>query len=183
MHSEQLAAVRSLDWRRIGHAIGLFALVVIVAAFVVSSVPGLVGADESFVVRSDSMSPSIGAGSVVFVDRVSPETIRAGDVITFRTGDASTSGRVTHRVVEVVDGEERRFRTKGDANEDPDARTVSAAMVVGRVTFHLPLVGYGIDVVGTRLGLLVFVVLPAVLLVALELRDVARARNGAGGGK
>lgn len=174
------STLRSVDWRRVGNVLGLVVLVVVVAAFVVAAVPGVVGADHSYVVRSDSMSPAIGAGSVVIVSDVQPEAVEAGDVITFETGGAEASNRVTHRVVEVAGEEPRQFLTKGDANEDPDTGLVSEDQVVGRVLFHVPLIGYAIDVAGTDLGLLAFVVLPALVLIALEVRDVVRAWRSGG---
>lgn len=163
------------DWlRRAGHVLGLIVLVGVVLAAVVSSVPGLVGADESYVVRSDSMSPAIPAGSVVFVEDVPTERISTGDVITFETGTDAAATRVTHRVVAVQADGERQFRTKGDANPVRDREPVAADQVVGAVSASLPLIGYLLAFASTDIGLLAFVVVPGLVLVALEVRDVLR---------
>jgi len=105
----------------------------------------------------------------VYVNDVSAADISERDVITYRSGAAGSS-RVTHRVVGVLEENgERRFRTKGDANEDPDPELVSSSQVIGRVGFHVPYVGYVVSFAGTRLGLAALVVVPAVALLVSEL--------------
>jgi signal peptidase len=154
------------------------ALVVVVGVVVISAVPGVIGMDESLVVRSDSMSPAIGAGSVVYVNDVSASAISTGDVITYR-GEPGRAERVTHRVVAVeAENGERRFRTKGDANEEPDPEPVSPARIVGRVSFHVPYVGYVVAFAQTGPGLALLVIVPALLLIVTELRDLLRAARG-----
>lgn len=162
-----------IPWRRVAHVLGFFALAIVVVLFVVASVPQLAGADDSYVVLSDSMSPTIKAGAVVFVSDVPTDQIGTDDVITY---ESDSGAPVTHRVVDVVteDGE-RRFVTKGDANEDPDSQPVPSTAVVGSVGFHIPLIGYVIDFAGTDLGLIALVVVPAALLLLLEFRDLWRS--------
>lgn len=163
------------NWRRGAHVLGAVVLVVVVALFVAASFPPLAGADESYVVLSDSMSPAIKAGAVVFVSDVPTDQIEEGDVVTYERGDSQP---VTHRVVDVVreDGE-RQFVTKGDANEDADSTPVSANAVVGTVSFHVPLIGYVVAFAGTDLGLVTLVVIPAALLVVLEVRDLLQGTD------
>ncbi len=170
MRRPSLASLRSP--RGLLEAAGLVVFLVIVFLFVATAVPQLVGADQAYVVQTDSMSPAIGAGSVVFVSDVAPSQIEVGDVITFeRSGDESN--RVTHRVVEVqATDSQPQFRTKGDANEEPDPEPVPASAVVGAVSFHVPFLGYAIAFGGSGTGLLVLVVIPAVLLLVLEARDL-----------
>lgn len=157
--------------RRGANVAGAVLLFAVVAIFLVAVFPGLVGADHSYVVRSDSMSPAIEAGGVVFVSEVPAERIGENDVITFEQPGGDQ--RVTHRVVEVIEGDgEPRFRTKGDANEDPDPEVVAPSQVIGKVAFSVPLIGYVIAFANTDLGLLTLVVLPALLLVVLEIRDI-----------
>lgn len=162
-----------VDWRRLANWIGLGVLLIVVGVFVAAAVPQAVGADESYVVLSSSMSPSIEAGSVVFVNSVPAAEISEGDVITYDRSPGGTTSRVTHRVVDVVEENgQRQFRTKGDANEDPDPELVSATAVVGVVTFSVPYIGHVITFSQTRMGLLTLVVVPALLLVILEIRDL-----------
>lgn len=154
--------------------LGVLLLAVAVLPFVLFAVPQLAGASHSFVVLSDSMSPQIHAGDVVFVDDVDADTIEAGDVVTFTR--VSDDDRVTHRVVAVREsGGERLFETKGDANEEPDAQLVPADHVVGRVAFHVPYLGHAVTAVGSDVGVVGFVVVPMLLLALTELRTFYRS--------
>lgn len=147
--------------------------------FLVFTVPTLVGASHSYVEASSSMAPAIEEGDAVFVAETEPGRIEAGTVITFRPPEASTlpsSTVVTHRVVAVTERDgERYFRTKGDANDAPDARPVPADRVVGRVALAVPYLGTLVRTVGIEAGVVVFVAVPAVALVALEVRALVTA--------
>lgn len=119
-----------------------FALIITLCLVAVVAVPGLVGANGSYVVTSDSMSPEIDAGDVVIVTERDPGEIEEGDVITFAPpGDDDR--RTTHRVVDVEtdDDGQRQFITQGDANDNPDAQPVAADRVIGEVTFTIPYFG------------------------------------------
>lgn len=172
--------VASIPWRRVANVVGVLVLLAVVGLFVASSVPQLVGADRAYVVESNSMSPAIEAGAVVFVAEVDAEAVGVDDVVTYERG-AST---VTHRVVDVLEDDgDRRFRTKGDANDAADPEPVAPSQLVGQVTFHVPLLGYGVAFAGTDLGLLALVVLPAAILVLLEIRAVVAGDGSGGDGK
>lgn len=160
--------------------VGLFVLVAAVVPFVAVAVPQTVGADHSYVVTSGSMNPAIPAGSVVFVRSGSIETITEGDVITFTAGvGRSSTGeeeRITHRVTDVVEEDgQLQFRTKGDANDAHDPSLVPARHVIGRVTFHVPYLGYVIERASTDTGILALIVVPALLLAVTELWSLGRA--------
>lgn len=120
---------------------------------------------ESYVVLTSSMSPEIGAGSVVYV--AATGDYEADDVVTFTRENTV----VTHRIVEETSS---GFITKGDANEAPDDRTVSREEVVGEVVFSLPLYGYLLTFARSSSGVLLFVVIPALLLVVTETAHLIR---------
>lgn len=176
------------DRRQMANAAGVAAVLLVVAPFVVTAAPGVVGAEHGYVVLSDSMEPAISAGDVVIVEEVPPEEIDEGDVITFRAPaggqfDEGGAERVTHRVVEVVreDGQ-RRFRTRGDANEEADPELVGPGDVVGEVAFAIPYVGYVVQFANSGPGLLALVVVPAVLLGVNEIWTLYRDALGTDGG-
>jgi signal peptidase len=156
------------DPKSLCKVVGSVLVVGLVAAFVVFAVPQVVGANHSYVVLSSSMAPALHAGDAIVVDDVSPRRIERGDVVTFeppRGHGEYGSDLVTHRVVEVVKRDDGRyFRTKGDANEDPDRALVPAENVVGRVSFSLPYLGHVVSFADSDTGLLALVVVPAVLL-------------------
>jgi signal peptidase len=136
-------------------------------------VPAVVGADASYVVLSGSMEPTISAGDAVVVNSVDPASIESGDVITYTRAGESTP--VTHRVVEVVEGEDGlAFRTKGDANDAADAAPVPADNVTGEVWFAIPLVGHVVLFANTPTGLATLVGFPITAFVLSELYTFVR---------
>jgi len=125
-----------------------------------------------FSVQSGSMEPAIGLGSVVVV--IPQESYGKDDVITFRS-ERSAKETNTHRVVEVLEDKDLNrieYRTKGDANEDPDSEPIPLRRVVGKVVFSVPYLGYPISFAQTQTGLIVLVVIPATLIAYSELISI-----------
>ena len=133
------------------------------------------------IVRSSSMEPAIPAGALALMLPVDPEKVEVGDVIVFTPWN-DPDVTVSHRVInKFYDDGELYFATKGDATEEADPDAVSAQNVQGKVVFDIPYLGfaanYMYDYVQSWWGLIVFVALPAMLLVGITIRDVKRARN------
>ncbi|MFB6178694.1 MAG: signal peptidase I [Halorientalis sp.] len=178
-----------MDWltgrRDTLNRLALVVFVVVLAPFVVFAFPPLVGANHSYVVLSSSMRPGIHAGDVVIVSNVDPSKIEVGDIVTYRAGGDQSDGdsyRITHRVVKSTERNGTRyFQTKGDANEEPDEHLVPASAVVGRVAFSMPLIGRVIAFIGTPLGTVSLVVVPAVLLVINEVWNALVSADSATG--
>lgn len=128
---------------------------------------------DARVVQTGSMEPAIGTGSVVFI---SPETVYAvGDIITFDRRESGLEIPVTHRVIETRISEGRMvYVTKGDANESQDLNPVYEDEVLGKVAFHIPLIGYLLDVARTPFGFLLFIVIPALLVIFEEVRKIRK---------
>ncbi len=134
-----------------------------------SGTPPMVAGRYLFIVLSGSMEPSFDTGSVVLVKPTAPEEVKVGDVVTF-SGFAGTKQLTTHRVAEIQNDEDYGllFITKGDANEHNDPDPVLAKNIVGTVTGHIPLIGYLLHFIQTRHGLLLFILVPASLLIGFE---------------
>ena len=141
-------------------------LIAAVSPFVVFALPEVVGADESYVVLSGSMEPTLSPGDVVIVDATA--TVGIGDIITYDTGDQVPT---THRVIDERDG---GYQTKGDANENVDSGLVAFESVIGRTIITIPFVGYVILWANSPVGYVLLVVIPLVLLGVSELRKWAR---------
>ncbi|HUS26782.1 MAG TPA: signal peptidase I [Nevskiaceae bacterium] len=122
-------------------------------------------------VQTGSMRPAIGPGALVVVHRVAVESLQPGDVITYQKTAQQT---VTHRLVRVDTrpGGTVQLIVKGDANAVAD-QPVYASQLVGRVAYHAPWLGHAADAVRTPLGLLIMLYVPALLIVADELRRLA----------
>ena len=107
-------------------------LVALVVLLAVALVGVRLAGIRTFTVLSGSMEPTYHVGSLIYVKKVDPTTIRPGQVITFMLDENTVA---THRVVEVVPDEDDpstlRFRTKGDANDAEDAALVHQNNLLG----------------------------------------------------
>lgn len=154
-----------------------FTLIITLCAVVVVAVPQVIGADESYVVTSDSMSPEIEGGDVVIVTERPPERIEEDDVITFAPpGDDDR--RTTHRVVEVQEEDSQlQFLTQGDANDAVDPAPVPADRVIGEVTLTIPYFGRFVAFAQTTIGIVSLIILPGLALVGTELWELKKGMD------
>jgi len=132
---------------------------------------GIIDFYQPFVVLSGSMQPAIPTGSVVLV---LPKQFgySVGDVITFSRGRDSVT---THRLVGYDQKEgQLLYRTKGDANSDPDTFTTNPDDVIGRVIGHIPYIGYAAGVAQKPQGFIFLVIVPATVIVYEELKNLRR---------
>ena len=121
-------------------------------------------------VLSGSMEPKLGVGSLAVTHPVTAQEILPGDIITFRS---PLSGKLTsHRVAALVQTAPYTFRTKGDANEDMDPFIVPMANVIGKVSFHIPYLGYVTQFVKTRWGTLVTLFVPGLIIIVMEVLNI-----------
>lgn len=127
------------------------------------------------VLMSGSMEPAIPVGSIVVVKKVNPEDVKVGDVIAFETGESTTMHRVIDKVFE--DGS-FHFKTKGDANEDPDPWIVNPEDVSGALMLTIPYYGYLLHYAGTPIGFALMVIIPAAIIIASEVMSILRHRKG-----
>jgi len=103
-----------------------------------------------YVVLSGSMEPTIKTGSLCFINKHAKyEKIKEKDVIAFKKDGTL----VTHRVYSVT---EEGFETKGDNNDDKDGGLVTKDNFVGKNVFWLPKVGYGVKLVQSTKGKIIF---------------------------
>ncbi|MBI4321172.1 MAG: signal peptidase I [Chloroflexi bacterium] len=134
---------------------------------------------QLMVVRSGSMAPTFLTGDAIIVRQ--PDGYFAPEmIVTFAEGNRL----ITHRIVEVneVDGS-TQLVTQGDANSAPDAMPVSPEQVRGIYTHRIPYLGYLAEGVRRPMVWLVVLVLPAVLLVALEVWNPFKASGPAEAGR
>ena len=124
---------------------------------------------RAVVVLTGSMEPALPVGSIAFVEKSGAQDIAVGDVLTFYRPDVTQRVLVTHRVVGVAREQgQPAFRTKGDANEEPDEWLVPSANVVGPVTRVIPHMGHVTDLIRGRNGFLLLMGIPAALIIIGE---------------
>jgi signal peptidase len=93
----------------------------------------------AYVIATESMTGEINKGDVAIYESYEGQFIREGQVIVFEKGKS----KIIHRVVEIeiINGN-KRYYTKGDANENMDAGYITDADIVGLVNVKLPYFGY-----------------------------------------
>ncbi len=111
------------------------AVTIIILPSVVWLCPFLIGAEESLIVTSGSMAPALNSGDLIFIESLDKTRISPGDVITVGKGEMI----YTHRVIDIrMSGNQMEYRTKGDANEDPDSSWIQESQIMGKVYFTIP---------------------------------------------
>lgn len=145
------------------------AVILLAVALVGVRVAGL----QVFAVLSGSMEPTYHTGSLIYVKKVDPAQLEAGDVITFMVDEETIA---THRVVEVVPDEKDssvlRFKTKGDANEVEDGSLVHYKNVLGTPVFTIPYLGYVADFIQHPPGMYLAIAGGALLVFLVFLPDL-----------
>ena len=167
-----------LSWRlhKLRRRAGVFGIS-LMAGFVFTillstTLPLAVGA-RSFTVRSGSMSPAIETGDMVVAQRVSPASVRPGDIVTFN--NPAGGELTTHRVRAVRhSGDSYSFVTRGDANNTSERWKVDANGTLGEIAFRVPKLGYVLAPTNGRTGRLLLVGIPALLLCGLGLVRIWR---------
>lgn len=163
--------------KRVGHIVtGILIIVIVFAIWNVlqmrknpNELPTVMGF-KFMSVLTGSMRPVLEPGDMIITQDVKAENLRKGDIITYRV-DKHTL--VTHRVAEVVnvDGE-LLFKTRGDANNVDDRNLVSAEHLVGTLLLAIPKGGYITNFIKSGQGFLIFIIMPAILLIGLEFKNI-----------
>ncbi len=155
--------------------LGLLALAVVVA--VVSFFPGrnLTGGYRLFTVMSGSMEPAIHTGSLLISKPVSDP--QPGTVIIYEDPRSQIPNSfVAHRVLERIETENGlQYQTKGDANNVKDSYAIDASKMIGQQLVAIPYLGYVSAFAKTPKGLLFIAILPAIIIVLLELQTIRRS--------
>ena len=134
-------------------------------------VPTVLFGWQPVLITSGSMGPVITAGDLVLLDEPPADRIlEPGTVITFRSA-SDPDQLVTHR----IDGlrEDGLYRTRGDANGQPDSTPVAREDIVGVGRMMVPLIGLPLLWARTDVLLLVGFVLAS--LAAVAVMNISRA--------
>ena len=144
----------------------ILVLVVLSAIFLMGArVAGL----NVYTVISGSMQPTYQVGDLIYVKKVDPSTIEEGDPITFVLNENLVVA--THRVVK-VDAANRRFFTKGDANQVSDVNPVLYQNLIGKPVLRIPYLGYVSEWIKTPSGTYTAIAVGVALLGIVFLPDM-----------
>ena len=133
-----------------------------------------------YTILTQSMQPNINPYDVIVDVAVNdPEDIQVGDIITFVSTSSLTKGMtITHRVYDIKqENGEYMYYTKGDDNLGPDALPAPYSNVLGKVLFHIPQLGRIQSFLSTKGGWLIVVVIPAVIIIVLDILKIFRLQT------
>lgn len=113
------------------------------------------------VITSTSMKPILAPGDLVLTLNVHPREIREGDVIVYRKPIPFSSIEiVAHRVIEVkINDGCIIYKTKGDANLNPDRWDVTPKEVLGKAFLVIPKIGWLLHYIKVNL--------PSIILISI----------------
>jgi signal peptidase len=112
------------------------------------------------------MTGTINMGDLIITGPVKGE-VQEGQVITF----VLNGELVTHRIHSI---NETGITTKGDAVEDPDPWTVKNSDIKGTYLFKIPYVGHFTRFVQTKVGWIITIIVPALVLVGWLAKDIVK---------
>lgn len=117
-------------------------------------------------ILTTSMQSTIPQGSFILVKETPGEELQVGDDITFFK-NANTI--VTHRIIGIQanyeDSGQYGFRTQGTDNPSPDAEITYEGNVIGKVVFHMPMLGFVLEYISSNIWI---VVIGIALILALS---------------
>ena len=171
---------RIQKWMGILVTLGLI-LVVALCLYVVIQVMSYgyanLGGFMMFRVVTGSMEPEIPTGALLIAREVEIETIKLGDIVSFRTQLSDIWGKiVTHRVVGIMENPAGSIllETKGDANLASDIFFVDQSNFVGKVVWYTGsrnIFAGMMSLFTNKIGFLGCIVIPALAISGLILKD------------
>ena len=127
---------------------------------------------QMYIVTSDSMAATdFDAGSLIFCKKVSPATLKAGDIITFVSQNTGSFGEIlTHKIRRLtttgtgIPG----FITYGTTTDTNDEAVVTYDNILGKYTGKVAGLGRFFNFLKTPTGYLLCIFLPFMLIIVYE---------------
>jgi len=118
-----------------------------------------------------SMEPVISQSDIVVI-RTNFKDLSRGDIICFKYQINGEEYLFLHRIIEVDD----LIRTKGDNISEPDPYPVNRSDIIGKVVLVIP-TGRLFRAMHSVYGLVLLIIVPAALLIWIELREVQKMKK------
>ena len=119
-----------------------------------------------------SMEPVISQGDIVVI-RTNFKDLSRGDIICFKYQMNGEEYLFLHRIIEVDD----LIRTKGDNMSEPDPYPINRSDIIGKVVLVIPNAGRLFRAMHSVYGLVLLIIVPAALLIWIELREVRKMKK------
>ena len=130
-------------------------------------------------VATGSMETTIPTGSFIVVEKVLPEDIVVGDIVTFTSRDPAILGKLnTHRVVDIkIDESVRTFITKGDNNSAVDRYPVLDTDIKARYIRGSEFIKGIFNFFVSPWGLVIVIIVPSIFIVVVNVVDIAHKKK------
>lgn len=147
----------------------LFNFILIIKSFInPNKIPDFLGY-KNFVIISRSMEPTIKKGDAIFIKETSQSDIKINDIISFKDNGEIT----THRIIAIVEENGiKKYKTKGDNNNNEDKDLVLYENIEGKYQFKLEGFGNVIEMLKSKITLIVFII-----IVCINYLYKARIKN------
>lgn len=125
---------------------------------------------KAYIVLSDSMSDVFKAGDMVISREVDTDTLKEGDIISFKSIDPSNYGEVvTHKIRAVTSYEGKKaFITYGTTTGSDDSFPAVEDQVVGQYKTSLPKMGTFFQFLKSVPGYITVILIPFLVLLTLQ---------------
>lgn len=111
---------------------------------------------KSYIIKTNSMEPTISVNDVVITKMVEKEEIKIGDVITFlQDGEV-----ITHRITQIDDN--GNYTTKGDNNNIEDIFKITYENIEGKHVLTIPYLGKIVQALDNKI---VFLIITLIILI------------------
>ena len=111
---------------------------------------------KSYIIKTNSMEPTISINDVVITKKVKKEKIKKGDVITFlQDGEV-----ITHRITQIEDN--GNYTTKGDNNNIEDIFKITYENIEGKHILTIPYLGKIVQALDNKI---VFLIITLIILI------------------
>ena len=111
---------------------------------------------KSYIIKTNSMEPTISTNDVVIAKKVEKEKIKKGDVITFlQDGEV-----ITHRITKIDENGE--YTTKGDNNNIEDTFKITYDKIEGKHILTIPYLGAVVRALDNQI---VFLIITLIVLI------------------
>lgn len=113
---------------------------------------------KSYIIKTNSMEPTININDVVITKKVEKQDIKIGDVITFlQDGEV-----ITHRITQISENGE--YSTKGDNNNIEDTFKITYENIEGKQILIIPYLGKIVQLLDNKI---VFLIITLIVLICM----------------
>lgn len=128
---------------------------------------------KAYVIKTNSMEPTINVNDVVINKKVKQEELNVGDVITFlNEGEV-----ITHRITQ-IDGDDvvTLYTTKGDNNNIEDVCKITYENIKGKHILTIPYLGKIVQLLENKL-LFLIILLIVLIFIFIQLQNQEKKDN------